>query len=196
MKPGRSVEYQLNVIGLGKDQRVYSDYTAYNSYTYDAKGVGLGIGMKFLRLPDYVNGQVRLRHILQGSYLKPAITLSYYSRNFEGRDTLGNLTMEKKPVIAVNPHMTFGRQFILDNTVSIEIYASVGFSIDNVREQEESVRNDYQSPFPTYYYPDNEPFNGFGYTRFSAGNMGLTLGAGLKVGYLFDFKKSNSKPLK
>lgn len=197
IKPGRSVEYQLNLIGLGKDQNLYADYWGGSSVdqpTFQAKGAGIGIGMKFLRLPDYVNGQVRLRHILQGSYIKPNISLSYYTRNFLGRDSFGVQTTERKPVFAVNPNITFGRQFILDNAVSLEIYASVGFSIDNVRQQEENVRNDSQFPYPYYYSP--EPFNGFGYTRFSDGNMGLTLGAGIRVGYLFDFKKQESKPIK
>jgi hypothetical protein len=197
LKPGRSVEYQLNLIGLGKDQKLYTDYggSTANQPTFQAKGAGLGIGLKFLRLPDYVNGQVRLRHILQGSYIKPNISFSYYTRNFLGRDSFYNQTTERKPVFAVNPNITFGRQFILDNAVSLEIYASVGFSIDNVRQQEEEVRNDSQLPYP-YYNEGTQPFNGFGYTRFSSGNMGLTLGAGIRVGYLFDFKKQDSKAVK
>lgn len=196
LKPGRSIEYQLNLIGVGKNQHLYTEYYPNGSKQdiyFDAKGAGIGIGLKFLRLPDYVNGQVRLRHILQGSYMKPAITLSYYTRNFIGDDS-GYAKAESKPVFAINPHITFGRQFIMDNSVSIEIYASVGFSIDNVRKQQEEVRNDAMNPFPNYYYDDYEPFNGFGYTRFSSGNMGLTLGAGIRVGYLFDFKKPEAKP--
>jgi hypothetical protein len=197
LKPGRSVEYQLNLIGLGKDQMLTSGNNGnyVGDATFEAKGVGLGVGMKFLRLPDYVNGQVRLRHILQGSYMKPAISLSYYERNFMGLDASGNSTLERKPVFAVNPNVTFGRQFILDNTFSIEFYASIGFSVDNVRSHEEEVRKDYQSPY-YYNYQSNEPFNGFGYTRFSSGDLGLTLAAGLRVGYLFDFKKQSKTPIR
>jgi len=194
-KPGRSVEYQLNLIGLGKDQELY--YTGYNGNyingaRFGAKGVGLGYGVKFLRLPDYINGQVRLRHILQGSYIKPAVSLAYYSRNFIGTDTLGNTSLQRKPVFAINPSVTFGRQFILDNTISLELYASIGYSFDNVRKQEKKVQNDRQQP--VYLNPDNSPFNGFGYTRFSSGDFGLSMSGGVRIGYLFDVKKT-AKPV-
>lgn len=193
LKPGRSVEYQLNLIGVGKNQNLwYSNYSGFaNEAKFDARGAGLGIGMKFLRLPDYVNGSVRLRHILQGSYIKPAISASYYTRNFLVPDSNGVMgQLANKPVFAINPNITFGRQFILDNTISLEFYATIGYSFDNVRAQEKKVRNDRMQ---TFYFPENEPFNGFGYTRFSSGDMGLTLNAGIRIGYLFDFKKKQPK---
>jgi hypothetical protein len=193
IRPGRSVEYQLNLIGLGKDQQLwYANYTTANteSMTFKARGVGIGIGTKFLRLPDYINGQVRLRHILQGSYIKPAVSLAYYTRNFVATDSFGYPSLQRKPVFAINPSITFGRQFILDNQISLEFYASVGYSFDNVRSQEKKVQNDKMQSF---YFPDNEPFNAFGYTRFSSGDFGLSLGFGIRVGYLFDMKKQAKK---
>ncbi len=190
VKPGRSMEYQLNIIGLGKDQQL--QYSGYNGNyiqgaTFNAQGIGLGIGAKFLRLPDYVNGQIRLRHILQGSYIKPAISASFYSRNFVGTDVYGTPELVRKSVYAIQPNLSIGRQFILDNTISLELYGTIGYSFDNVRSQERTVQNDRMQP--VYISIDNSPFNGFGYTRFSSGDFGLTLNAGIRVGYLFDFKK-------
>ncbi len=190
VKPGRSVEYQLNMIGLGKNQDMnYSGYSGnyVQGLKFDARGVGIGYGVKFLRLPDYVNGQVRLRHILQGSYIKPAISLAYYSRNFVGTDTFGFTKVARKPVFAINPSVTFGRQFILDNTISLEIFGTIGYSYDNVRQQEREVRNDRMQP--VYVGLDNSPFNAFGYTRFSSGDFGLSVSGGIRIGYLFDMKK-------
>ena len=192
VKPGRSVEYQLNLIGLGKDQEL--SYSGFNGNylsgaTFKARGIGLGIGTKFLRLPDYVNGQVRLRHILQGSYIKPAVSASYYSRNFLATDSIGITTLKRKPVFSINPSVTFGRQFILDNTISLEMYATIGYSFDNVRSQERKVQNDKMQ---TFYFPGNEPFNNFGATRFSSGDFGLTLNTGIRIGYLFDVKKKKA----
>lgn len=192
-KPGRSVEYQLNLIGLGKNQTLwYSNYNGnyMKESKFDARGAGLGIGMKFLRLPDYVNGSMRLRHIMQGSYIKPAVSVSYYSRNFLSYDSVGANALQRKTVFAINPNITFGRQFILDNTISLEMYATVGYSFDNVRQQERKAQNDRVQHA---YFENNEPFNGFGYTRFSSGDFGLTLNAGIRVGYLFDFKKAPKK---
>jgi hypothetical protein len=193
LKPGRSVEYNVNLIGLGKDQELwYTNLTGnyIQGSTFKARGAGVGIGMKFLRLPDYVNGSVRLRHILQGSYVKPAISVQYYTRNFVGIDSTGNKALERKPVFAINPNITIGRQFIFDNSISLEFYATIGYSFDNVRSQEKKVQDDRVRQV---YFPDNEPFNGFGYTRFSSSDFGLTLNAGLRIGYLFDFKKTPRK---
>jgi hypothetical protein len=190
VKPGRSIEYQLDLIGLGKDQYInYPNYngTSYPDAKFGARGIGLGYGIKFLRLPDYVNGQVRLRHILQGSYLKPAISAAYYSRNFIGSDLFGVPTLQRKPVFDINPNITFGRQFILDNTISLELYGTIGYSVDNVRATDKSVQNDRTGP--TYISDDSSPFNAFGYTRFSSGDFGLTLNGGIRVGYLFNVKK-------
>ena len=195
VKPGRSVEYQLNLIGLGKNQYLeYPNYTGgyVNNAHFDAKGAGLGIGMKFLRLPDYVNGQVRLRHILQGSYVKPAISVQYYSRNFMTLDSFGAPgALTSKPVFAINPSITFGKQWILDNTISFEFYGQIGYSFDNVRSTDKKVQNDRMQPI--YINQESSPFNGFGYTRFSSGDFGLTLNAGIRVGYLFDVKKKVKK---
>lgn len=194
-RPGRSAEYELNIIGLGKNPIINSDYYSYNGayhrIRFDAKGVGIGYGMKFLRLPDYVNGQVRLRHILQGSYVKPAISFAYYTRNFISQDNIGNPITTRKPIYAINPSVTFGKQWILDNTISVEMYSTIGYGIDNVRSTQKEMRNDVTSqPF----LDENAiPFNSFGYTRFSSGDFGLSMNAGFRLGYLFHMKKPKQK---
>jgi hypothetical protein len=193
-RPGRSAEYELNIIGLGKDPEITSQSYVIGTTKrvhFEAKGVGLGYGMKFLRLPDYVNGQVRLRHILQGSYVKPAVSFAYYTRNFVGTDNMGNLNVTRKPVYAINPNITIGKQWILDNTISIEMYGTIGYSFDNVRATQKKIRND-ANPNP-FFSDDNIPFNAFGYTRFSSGDFGLSFNTGFRVGYLFNMKKDKAK---
>jgi hypothetical protein len=193
VKPGRSREYELNLIGVGKDPILNDTRNNINGeVTYDARGIGLGYGLKVLPLPDYVNGQLRLRHILQGSYIKPSISLAVYSRNFVGSDVFSNPTVEKKMVYAANANVTFGKQWILDNTFSLEVYGLIGYGIDNVRTNQQNVQRDAR-PSQSYLYDDNTPFNGFGYTRFSKGDFGLSMGLGLRVGYLFDWKKTSQR---
>ncbi len=188
MKPGRSIEYELNLIGPGKNQEMYDDYGlgGPDEHHLDAIGGGIGIGLKILKLPDYVNGQIRLRHIMQGSYLKPAISFNVYGRNFAGYNNI----LERKTVFAVNPNLTIGKQWILDNTVSIDIYGAIGYSFDNVRANQKAILND--AGFYQEFY-DNVPFNSFGYTRFGSGDFGLSLGGGIRVGFLFDFRKDKEK---
>ena len=185
LKPGRSVEYELNLIGAGLDQRLPYDFYA-EERKMNALGGGIGIGLKFLRLPDYVNGQTRLRHIMQGSYIKPAISANVYKRNFPDM----NGSMENRTVYAITPNLTLGKQWILDNTVSIEIYGLIGYSFDNVRSVQSKIYND--SGF-LEYLDSTAPFNGFGHTRFGSRDFGLTLGGGIRVGLLFDTKKARSK---
>lgn len=190
-RPGRSAEYELNIIGIGKNPYITGEYVSVpNGYDravkFDARGAGIGYGMKFLRLPDYINGQIRLRHILQGSYVKPAVSFAYYTRNFVGFDpAIGNYLI-RKPVYAANINTTFGKQWILDNTISLEVYGTVGYSFDNVRSNQRQVRSDVSQPF---FMEDNAPFNAFGYTRFSSGDFGLAVTGGFRIGYLFNMKK-------
>lgn len=191
VKPGKSREFELNLIGLGNDPNLLDGYGYYGQQaTYAPRGVGVGYGMRFIRMPDYVNGQARLRHLMQGSYIKPGVSLSYYTRNFGQPDpNTGYNTIVRKPVYAAAAHVTFGRQWILDNQFSIEIYGLAGLGLDNVRSTQSKLIRDVQPQYPYQtYYEDNSPYLGFGYTRFSKDNLGVVLGAGLRVGYLFDWK--------
>jgi hypothetical protein len=198
VKPGRSREFELNIIGLGVDPTMLDaniNPVTGEPYTYGAKGLGLGYGMRFIRMPDYVNGQVRLRHLMQGSYIKPGVSVSYYTRNFVQNNsynptfpgTYGS-TVVRKPVFSAAAHVTFGRQWILDNQFSIEVYALLGLGFDNVRSTQTKIIKDAQQPI-YYSYQDNTPYNAFGFTRFSKENLGVISGVGLRAGYLFDWKK-------
>lgn len=186
-KPGRSVEYELNLIGLGKDQKMFiSDigFTGEDRY-YGASGVGVGVGLKVIRMPDYSSGNNRLMHVMQGAYIKPGVSFNVYNRNFIASSN----AMERKLVYAIVPNINIGRQWVLDNIFSIEIYGLVGYSIDNVRSTQQKVIND--TGFPTIFN-NNVPFTGFGYTRFSSGDAGLCAGAGVRIGYLFDMPKKKN----
>ncbi len=205
VKPGRSREFELNVIGLGIDPILDGSYGGSSLITYHARGIGLGYGMRFIRQPDYILGNSRLRHLMQGSYIKPAISMSYYTRNFTTDNYNYNPNgpaypvVVNKPVFAALGSITFGRQWILDNTISIDLYALVGMGYDNVRSTQENTIRDQQPSVPGYpnpYYPDNEPYNAFGATRFSRTNLGVIAGAGIKVGFLFDFKKETKTTVK
>ena len=204
LKPGRSEEYELNLIGLGKNPVLQSDYYGpYGGYrrtlSMDPCGVGIGYGMKFVRLPDFMNGRARLRHILQGSYVRPGVSAGYYQRNFLQHDyNLGFSTTRRMPVYSACISMTFGRQWVLDNTISLDVYGSVGLAVDNVRRNQQRAYTETQpNPISNYfYYDDTAPYNAFGYTRFSRGDLGLGLGAGLRVGYMFNVKKKKANAAK
>ncbi|RYD53095.1 MAG: hypothetical protein EOP52_02840 [Sphingobacteriales bacterium] len=194
IKPSKSREFELNIIGLGIDPNMLdapiNPQTA-ETYTYEARGVGLGYGLRFIRMPDFVGSNTRLRHLMQGSYIKPAISLSYYQRNFVTYDYFNSsntYTLARKPVFAALGSVSFGRQWILDNTISIDAYVLAGIGYDNVRSTQEKITRDAQGNL-LYSYSDNTPYTGFGYTRFSKSDLGVALGAGLRIGFLFDWKQ-------
>jgi hypothetical protein len=193
LKPGRSVEGQINIIGLGQNIRYNSLSSSYidDNQRVDQKGVSLGIGMKFLRMPDYNTGRLRLRHILQGGYIKPVVNIGYYKRNFLDENlSTSSYVMKQKGVVAGNLGITLGKQWVYDNTLSLEIYGTLGIGFDNFRSVQKKLADDSGQNWIT---DDDIPYTNFGYTRFGKNDVGLTMGGGIKIGYLFHFKKDKEK---
>ncbi|MCC6186572.1 MAG: hypothetical protein IT256_05405, partial [Chitinophagaceae bacterium] len=156
---------------------------------FDQKGGSIGIGLKVLRMPDFEVANRKLMHILQGGYLKPAISLGYYQRNMISIDPITYANQAKvKGIVTSLVSMSVGKQWILDNTFSIDIYAMMGLGVDNYRNQQAKVSKEV-SGFSVDQYNDVLPYRNFGYTRFGRGDAGVAIGAGIKIGYLFNTKK-------
>lgn len=188
IKPGRSVEYQLNVIGLGKNLTVNDAYNSSNQeIKLNQRGASIGVGLKVLRLPDFELTNRKLMHILQGGYLKPAVQLGYYQRNMIYNDPLTYATKtQNKTILTSFVSVTVGKQWILDNTFSIDLYALMGMGVDNFRTQQSKINKDVGNPLISY---ENMPYQNYGYTRFGRGDVGIGIGGGVKLGYLFNTKK-------
>lgn len=194
LKPGRSVEFQATIIGLGKNVEVDDFFGANTNGTsktyFNQKGFNVGVGLKVLKKPDFDMGYRQLTHILQGSYLKPSIVLGFYQRDFYYIDPIYYTPMSKKAnIINGSFNVNLGHQWVLDNIFSIDIYAMVGIGVDNYRKEEARVNKEFNSIYNNGPQVNNMPFRNFGYTRFGSGDIGLALGAGLKIGYLFNLKK-------
>ncbi|HTN16647.1 MAG TPA: hypothetical protein VL092_03130 [Chitinophagaceae bacterium] len=193
LKPGKSVEFQANIIGLGKNMFYYNNYTNTDLYL-NQRGVSVGAGIKVLRMPDFEVSNRKLLHILQGSYLKPNIMVGYYQRDFIVLDPVTSVykTM-KKDIIISQLAVNFGKQWILDNTFSLEVYGSLGLGVDNFRSQQNKIKKD-NMPVSPYLEDENMPYRNFGYTKFGRGDAGLAIGGGVKLGYLFNWKKPKDVP--
>jgi hypothetical protein len=189
IKPGRSFEIQANIIGLGNKRHASDGFTVSDSLFMKQKGLALGIGYKVLRMPDFTLSNRRLTHILQGSYIKPNVLFGYYQRNFLYQDPNSNLyKTQNKGVAYAQLGINLGKQWIFDNTFSIEIFGSLGIGFDNYRSQQ--IKSIVENGGTNYINQNVIPYGNFGFTRFGSNNMGLTLGGGIKVGYLFNWKKS------
>jgi hypothetical protein len=192
-KPGRSMEYQLSIIGLGKNIYYDNSYYSPRELFINQRGASIGAGIKFVRVPDFNTGRLKLRHIMQGGYIKPAITVGYYQRDlisyyYDPSIGIDQYNTKRKGIFTSNISISLGKQWILDNTISIEIYGSLGMGFDNFRSSQEKFVKDNGGSSP-YVNDENIPYTNFGYTRFGRGDLGLTMAGGLKIGYLFNWKK-------
>lgn len=192
VKPGKSLEFQANIIGLGKNPLINTVYYSGNvgqEIYKNQSGAMIGVGMKILRMPDFEMGNRKLMHILQGGYLKPSILVGYYERNIEFQDPNSYLyDYKRKGIVTSLISVTVGKQWILDNTFSIDLYGLIGLGVDNYRSQQIKTAKD-AGGITVSSFDDVLPYSNFGYTRFGRGDAGIAIGGGIKVGYLFNWKK-------
>lgn len=126
IKPGRSWETSLGIIGLGNDIQDINPKGVFGKFTY-----------KFMRDPDFYMNRMHYSHILKGAYFAPEIALrhmAYDSNNYDyyydsnghyhstysqGRENLTTLALMLK----------LGKQWIFDDAFLLDIYFGVGYGI-------------------------------------------------------------------
>jgi hypothetical protein len=176
LQPGRGYELSLGIIGLGKRQeleRVYSANSQPNTTRYrEAKGLFLGGGYKFSKLPDFVNKGVKYTHVLQGTYVKPEVILGLYGQN-NIRSTQG----DKETIAFGGLLINLGKQLVLGDALLLDIYGGLGYALDN-RSNEQTT--------PEYYYND---YVGNHFALITGEDTGLGITGGLKIGLLLNKKK-------
>lgn len=107
LKPGRSIEATLGIIGVGMDN------------DGNESGAFLKVGYKFIKSPDFYLKGMRYAHILKGTYVRPELALTSYMvddindygyANSPGRHrvTLGAV------LINIGKQWVFDDTFILD----------------------------------------------------------------------------------
>lgn len=156
LRPGRSIEATLGIIGLGAD-----------ADDRNAGGAFVKFGYKFLRDPDFYVRGMKYSHILKGSYIKPEVAMALFSYDsWEYYNYFSSYASEKirENVFSGSVQLVFGKQWVIDNAFAIDYFVGVGygFSTDN---------NNYE----VYHY---------GYTV-SDNAFPIAFSTGLKIGYLF-----------
>ena len=190
LKPGRSYELSLGIIGLGKRQK-REDYRSnydMNSGNYTSKtntfyrgaaGAFVSGGYKFIKLPNFIRNGDKFSHILQGWYAKPEVILGVYGQNeypkYINQQSTTPLPVEKETVALGAFIINLGRQWVLGDAFLIDLYGGMGYALDN---QDNS---------------NGETFlNGYGGNHFALNSpeeSGLGFTGGLKVGLLLNKKK-------
>lgn len=157
LKPARSIEGTLGIIGLGAD---YNDL--------DPRGAFVKFGMKFIKSPDFYLRGMRYAHVLKGAYIRPEIQFGYYSRlnDVYNYDYYYNYYeyAEREENFTMAIMLNIGKQWVFDNSFLVDWYVGVGYGFDS----------------------NSDDYNEYHYSFVNASeDVPLSFTAGLKIGFLF-----------
>ena len=175
---GRSVEFSIGGIGLGKS----SILTWYNGSLDEEvrmkpRGFFVSGGYKFNKLPDFILfGKTRMSHLMQGTYLKPTLYLGHYSENYLLQKQNNDNEIHRQQVSFGALQLEIGKQWVFADKVALNIYWGLGYGFDNKEDPYQ-----YDDTF-NYGHYDESAWN---YANARAGNSpGLSATFGLKLGLL------------
>lgn len=155
IKPGRSFEAGLGIVGLGVDVD-----------DRNAAGVFFKFGAKFIKSPDFYLRGMRYAHILKGAYVKPELTLGYYAYDQTQWDYYyyySNPTTVRKDVVNGAILLNVGKQWVFDNSFLVDFFFGIGYGFDSSGEEE------------VYHYS----------FIMASEEVPISFSAGLKMGWLF-----------
>lgn len=128
-------------------------------------GYFIKAGIKFIWLTEEISRGMRHSPPLQGSYFKPELIYSHYTTTSEnGKINFSNYGF----------NILFGRQYIIDNFLTLDYFGGVGFALQYssykplLLKDEEDV--DFNYAFSHLYFGKNLP---------------IILGGGLTVGFVY-----------
>lgn len=117
LRPGRSFEANLGIIGLGT-----------NPDEENAGGAFVKFGYKFIKDPDFYLRGMRYAHILKGGYVKPELAFGFYSHDtWNYDDYYYNHETRREDVFSGTIQLVLGKQWVFDNTFAVDIYGGVGY---------------------------------------------------------------------
>jgi len=121
LKPGKSIEATLGIIGLGTDIG-----------GNNASGMYLKFGYKFIKTPDYHNRGTRFDHVLKGGYIRPEISFSNYSVNSDQSLTYSGGPKVTNSMFAFM--LNFGKQLVFDDRFLVDWFAGLGYGFGQPHE--------------------------------------------------------------
>jgi hypothetical protein len=117
IKPGRSWETAIGIIGLGADPQGYNPSGVFGKFAY-----------KFIRDPDYYMQSMHYSHILKGSYIAPEIGLRYMSYDAYIYDYDNYSSSESRTErFDVALLLKFGKQWVFDDAFLVDTHLGIGY---------------------------------------------------------------------
>lgn len=172
LKPGRSYELGLGIIGAGVQYK--------ESETYS--GVFVRAGLKLITSPDFYLRGMRYAHLLKGAYVKPEVVMGYYNVSYNGYWYYnGAYQNYDLPVTFGGVLINLGKQWVFDDAFLLDLYTGVGYGF--------SIYNGQNTYYETNAQVYHFAFLG-GHTVFP-----IAISAGMKIGFLVG-KKGEATELK
>jgi hypothetical protein len=142
LAPGRSLDFNVGFIGVGKSPGRLSydgfyDYDLFDDFYYSVdeesvKGFFVRGGYKFINTPDYAMRGMRYSHLLKGGYIKPEVQIGsfYYDESrtdeFGNRETLANQSEVYGGLI-----INLGKQWVFSDIFLVDLSAGVGYGFSS-----------------------------------------------------------------
>lgn len=120
VKPGRSWEAALGIIGIGLDPNERNPSGAYGKVAY-----------KLTRTPDYYMHRMHYSHILKGAYLAPEIAFRFVEYNRIKYNWFSENTYDRVNDFSLAIHLKFGKQWVFNNMFIIDSYIGIGYGTTN-----------------------------------------------------------------
>ena len=139
IKPSKSWETALGIVGLGNDIQDINPRGIYGKFAY-----------KFMRDPDFYMNRMHYSHILKGAYFAPEIAVRYMS--FDNHYYYyydNNSSEDREDLFTLALMLKFGKQWVFDDAFLLDIYAGVGYGFGT---------NEYEGmPYGFIVAPDEFP---------------------------------------
>jgi len=119
VKPGKSWEIALGIIGLGFDPQDYNPRGVFGKFAY-----------KFMKDPDFYMQRMHYAHILKGSYIAPEIALRYMAYDSSDYYYYNNTSVDnsqRKEKFGMAILLKFGKQWVFDDSFLVDIFGGVGY---------------------------------------------------------------------
>jgi len=121
LKPGKSWEIALGIIGLGFDPQEVNPGGVYGKFAF-----------KFMKDPDFYMQRMHYAHILKGAYFAPEIAMRYikydgYNYYYSNNNYYENNVRKDESCMAVL--LKFGKQWIFDDSFLVDLYGGMGYGI-------------------------------------------------------------------
>lgn len=136
LTPGRSMEFNLGVIGLGQ-----------NPSNRNSSGAYVKAGYKFMASPNFNIRGITYSHPLQGWYIKPEIAISTYQEKTNMYYGWPNLAAQRTSDIFSSAILVnVGKQSVFANVMLLDLNLGIGYGFGNI------VGGSSEISMPTNHY--------------------------------------------